>query len=270
MENWTLTPYFRNMPLAAAWEGDFSLLSMAGMPPRQLVYLSDVCRDGPKSIIGMYEFLSKDDSLFHAIYGTGYILNLQHMYKYPFVAEKTIPNGVKEVVGPIGTMTSRYHRENLQQHASIVAANLVDAGMNKTTAALLAVLHDVGKKYTFATNKSGEICNYNHGELSAFIAGHWLRKLIDEETAKVIVATIYGHMLPHNSWNVSTHWRTGEPVNYRRDFFHQLLRFYRKDIVVSNSIMSMIDLFATCDRGVTEFTPGVMNRIERGRALICG
>ena len=270
MENWTLTPYFRNLPLAAVWEGNFSLLSMAGMPPRQLVYLSDICRDGPRNIKGMYEFLSKDDSLFRDIYGNGYILNLQRMYKYPFVVGKTIPDGVKEVVGPIGTLTSRYHRENLKQHVSIVAANLVDAGMDKTTAALLAVLHDVGKKYTFATNKSGEICNYNHGELSAFIARHWLRKLVGEETAKVLVVTIYGHMLPHNSWNVSTHWRTGEPVDYRRDFCRLLLRFCDGDMAVSSSIMSLIDLLAACDRGVTEFTPDVMNRIARGHALICG
>ena len=269
MENKTLTPYFRNLPLSEAWEGDFGLLSMAGMPPGQLKCLTDVCKDTPKSTKAVYDFLVDKDPLFRDIYSDGTFIDQEEQFVFPFIVGKKIPEDIKEVVGPIGTQTSKYHQETLQQHVELVVANLIDVGIDEALAVRLAVLHDIGKKYTSATNAVGGVCYYNHAELSAFIAGHWLRQSYDEKSAKEIVAIIYDHMLPFTSWNVERHWKTGEPVNYRQDFYGVLLRYIDNDVAAADRIMSTIDTFAECDEGVAEFSPAILEKIARGHGLIC-
>ena len=269
MENKTLTPYFKKLSLAQAWEGDFRPLSMAGMPPEQLTCLMEICKNAPKSIKASYDFLVDKDPLFRSIYGEGSLIGQEEQFVFPFIVGKKIPEDIKEVVGPIGTQTSKYHQETLQQHAELVAANLIDTGIDKDLAVKLAVLHDIGKKYTSATNAVGGVCFYNHAELSAFIVSHWLRQSCDEKTAKEIVAVIYGHMLPFTSWNVEKHWKTGEPVNYRQDFSGQLLLFMDNDVASADRIMSAIDTFAKCDEGVTEFSSIILEKIARGHDLIC-
>lgn len=254
MENKTLSPYFKNLPLAEAWEGDFGLLSMNGMPPGQLRLLMDICRNVPADTKAIYDFLIEKDPLFRDIYGNGTFINQEEQFVFPFVSGE-IPEGIKEVTGPIWTQTSIYHQETLLQHVELVAAHLIDEGVDEELAVLLAVLHDVGKKYTSATNKVGGVCYYNHAELSAFIAGHWLRASLDKKLAKEIVAVIYAHMLPKISWNVEKHWKTGEPVNFAQDFYGQLLRYCENDEVSADRIFSLIRQFALCDNGVTEFTP---------------
>ncbi|MBQ3433110.1 hypothetical protein IJG22_02310 [Candidatus Saccharibacteria bacterium] len=270
MENKTLTHFFRNMTLAEAWEGNFDSLIQAGMPTKQAGLLWDICQSIPESPAAMYEFLVEKDPLFRSIYGIGQFHDGKEIFVFPFIVGKTIPEGIQEVRGPIGTQTSKYHHETIQQHIGLVTVNLVDAGVPKELAVMLAVLHDIGKKYTSATNKVGGICAYNHGEISAFITGHWLRRTFDERKAKEIVAVIYGHMLPLNSWNVTTHWRTGEPVDFRRDFYEgELLSYCDNDTAFADRIMSLIDTFSECDEGVSEFTPIILEKIARGQKLIC-
>ena len=271
MENRTLTPYFGKMSLAQSWEGDYDLLAQAGMPTKQLGFLRDICEDVPTEPATVYNFLVEDDSLFRSIYGSGRFCGSCHeFFVYPFVVGKKIPEDIEEVCGPIGIQTSKWHKETIQQHVGLVAANLVDAGISEDLAVTLSVLHDIGKKYTTATNKVGAICAYNHGKVSAFIAGHWLRQIYSRWMAKEIVATIYGHMLPHDTWNVTTHWKTGEPVDYRRDFYEgELLSYCDNDKAFADRIMSLIDIFSECDRGVSEFNPIILERITRGQELIC-
>ena len=269
MENKTLTPYFKNLPLAAAWEGDFGLLSMNGMPPGQLKHLMDICKNVPENAKAIYDFLVEKDPLFRDIYGDGTLINQEEQFVFPFITGKQIPEDIKEVTGPIGTQTSKYHQETLQQHVELVVAYLVDNEVDEELAIQLAVLHDVGKKYASATNNVGGICCYNHAEISAFIAGHWLRASLDEKSAKEIVAVIYAHMLPITSWNTKKHWRTGEPVDYAQDFYGQLLRYCENDKVSADRIFFLICRFAVCDNGVTEFTPAILEYIAKGHALFC-
>ena len=270
MENKTLTHFFRNMTLTEAWEGDFSLLIRAGMPAKQVRLLRNICQSVPESLAAIYEFLAEKDPLFRSIYGVGRFHGGLEIFVFPFIVGKTIPENIREVRGPIGTQTSKYHHETIQQHVGLVAANLVDAGVPKELAVMLAVLHDIGKKYTSATNKVGGVCAYNHGEISAFIAGYWLRRMYDERKAKEIVAVVYGHMLPLNSWNATTHWRTGEPVDFRREFYEEeLLSYCDNDSALADRIMSLIDTFSECDEGVSEFTPAILEKIAKGQKLIC-
>lgn len=267
MDNKTLTPYFRNLPLSEAWAGDFGLISTNGMPPGQLQHLKEICENTPDCI---YDFLVEKDPLFRSIYSESAFINQKEQFVFPFITGRAISEDIKEVVGPIGTQTSKYHQENLEQHVALVVANLANAGIDEALATVLALLHDIGKKYTSATNQVGDVCFYNHAEVSAFIVGHWLRnESYNERLAKEIVAVVYGHMFPLNSWNVSKHWKTGELVDFRKDFYEgQLLRYCDGDKAFANHIMSLIDIFAKCDEGVVEFTPAILEKIERGRALI--
>lgn len=269
MDNKTLTPFFRSLSLAEAWNGDFDLLSAAGMSSEQLKCFMEICKNTPTSTRDIYDFLIGKDPLFRSIYGKGNFIDQEEQFVFPFIVGKKIPEDIMEVVGPIGTQTSKYHQETLQQHVELVMANLVDAGVDESLAAKLAVLHDVGKKYTSATNAVGGVCFYNHAEISAFIAGHWLRKSCDKGLAKEIVAIIYGHMLPFTSWNVEKHWKTGKPVNYRQDFYEQLLCYTDNDTTVADRITSNIDTLAKCDEGVSEFSPIILEKIARGHGFIC-
>lgn len=270
MENKTLTPYFSNLTLAEAWEGDFDILAERGMPQNQLEALKDICKKTPNGASDVYDFLTNKDPLFRDIYGNGIFIDQEEQFTFPFIKGKKIPSGFREVVGPIGTQTSKYHKETLTEHVELVAAHLVEHAFGEELARWLATLHDVGKKYTSVTNRVGEVCFCNHAEISAFIAGHWLRQFLNYKSSKEIMAIIYAHMLPSTSWNVTEDWRTGEPVNYAEDFYQELLRFCKNNKVFADHIFSRIYLFSLCDVGVTEFTPAIFEKIAKGHRLICG
>ena len=265
-----LTYFFKGMKLEQAWQGDFDFLANTGMPLEQLQQLQVVCENAPTDAADIYRFLADKDFLFRSIYKKEKNVSREEQFVFPFIKGKTIPDGIKEVVGPIGTQTSKYHHETLQQHAAVVAANLVDVGIEKALAVKLALLHDIGKKYTSATNKIGEVCFYEHAPVSAFIAGYWLRQWpISKRLAKKIVAVIYSHTFPYASWNITKHWKTGEPVDYRRDFYkRQLIGYCSGNTAMADYIMSLIDTFAKCDEGILEFNSVFAEKFIRGYGLI--
>jgi len=135
-----------------------------------------ICENRPADLEEIYHFLDQPDALFNDIYQEREVRDSVFFYTYPFIHGAAIPDNIEEVIAPIGTQTSKYHHENLRDHVALVAANLVDAGLSSTLAVQLAVLHDVGKKYTAATNKVGDICYYNQEAVSALIAKYWLRR----------------------------------------------------------------------------------------------
>ena len=250
-----LTDYLNGMSLEKAWRGDFAQLTEKGMPEWQCQLLRQICENAPADSKAAYDFLAEEDPLFHSIYGDG-VVNGEKTFVFPLIKAAN-PDKVSCVIGPIGTQTSKYHQETVQQHVCMVAANLVDAGFDKDLAVKLAVLHDVGKKYTAATNKVGGVCFYAHAELSAFIAGHWLRQTEDEASAKEIMAIIHGHMNPKTM-----------PAFLDMDYPRKLLAFFG-DPIISAWATGRIEAFSECDEGVTEFNQGIYEKIARGEALIC-
>lgn len=268
-----LTDYFNDMSLRDAYDADFDTLLKMGMPADLIERLHDICSMS-LGARGVYQFLNVEDELFTRIYGEGEIGDDGvKRFVYPFVAGKVIPEDVKEVFGPIGTQTSKWHYETLQQHVALVAANAVEAGLPPKLAVALAVLHDIGKKYTSATNKVGGVCFYGHAKVSAFIAAHWLANWMypmDWEMMRDIVVVVYAHMFPHTTWKDKTHWKTGKPVNYRQDFYEELLAFCEGDKEATNRLMEIIDTFEKCDVGVeTEvIPPEIEQKIKRGEDLI--
>ena len=129
-------------------------------------------------------------------------------------------------------------------------------------------MHDLGKKYTSATNKVGQICFYNHAAISALIAKYWLRGTNSQTTVKYIVATIYAHMLPYTDWQRTTDFRTGLPRDFRHEFELQLKDFYDGHPGDIQRTMELIDLLAKCDEGIQEITPEYEQKIASGREII--
>ena len=253
---------FKDLTLKQAWDGDYDL-DMHGMPPEQQALLLNICEMRPK-LRDVYDFLAEPDSLFCNIYREGTPVGETKCFFYPFNENDLIPEGVKEVCGPVGTQTSIWHLEDLRQHAQLVATNLIDAGLDAKLSITLALLHDVGKKYTAATNKYGGVSFHNHAFVSAFIASHWLR---DEpkRVAKAIVAVIYAHMLAKDEWIPTEYRKNHEPANHRESFREELIEFLNGDVWWANQTMELIDTFSICDEGVEKFTVDIVKNIDRGK-----
>ena len=264
--NKTLTKYFSKISLQKLW--DANLDDFENIPETQRLMLLAICENRPANLEEIYHFLDQPDMLFNDIYQEREVRDSVFFYTYPFIHGAAIPDDIEEVVAPIGTQTSKYHHENLRDHVALVAANLVDAGLSGTLAVQLAVLHDMGKKYTAATNKVGDICYYNHEAISALIAKYWLRGTASQSTIKQIVAVIYAHLLPLTTWNRTVHWKTGLPCNFRQDFEHELESFYDGNQVDVKRTMELIDTLTKCDEGILEMTPEYAQKIARGRELI--
>lgn len=189
-----LTSFFGRMTLKQAWENDDSPLIAAGMTKQEKEILDDTVDEiTSSSLAEIYGSIEEQDTLFNSIYG---LMDKNCKITYPFVLSiKRLPEGIQPVHDEIGVQTSKYHKETLRQHLCIVAKNLIQGNeVGSKIAAILAVLHDIGKKYTAATNKIGEICFYNHATVSAYLAANWLKLALPEDEAKVTLAAIYGHM----------------------------------------------------------------------------
>ena len=260
-----LTAYFNEMSLQDACDAKFETLLKLGMPADLLRDLHGICNMS-LGARGVYQYLHIEDELFTRIYGEGEIgRDGVKRFVYPFVVGQQIPDGVVEVCGPIGTQTSKWHYETLQQHAALVAANACDEGLHPKMAVALAVLHDIGKKYTAATNKYGGVCFHGHAKVSAFIAAHWLSHWMypmDWETMRNVVAVTYAHMLPHDTWK--------DNDQARGEFYRELVAFCDGNKDDAADLMSLIATFEKCDVGVeTEvFTPELVAKIKRGEDLI--
>lgn len=113
-------------------------------------------------------------------------------------------NGDDPLAGAIGLQTGSHHIETLAEHVGLVCFELIaNQQMSRRHAAILAVLHDIGKKYTTAINKKRHCCFYGHDRLSAYLAAHWLERYggrydIEPQLAQWMVAAIWGHMLPRD------------------------------------------------------------------------
>ncbi len=270
--NRTLSKYFRNLSLEDCWAANFNDLINAGMPDDQIAQLKAVCSNPKLAPQDAYLFLAHRDPLVEGMYEHVPTDEHNDVYKYPFI-NAAIPDGVTEVVDRFGTQKSKYHSETLLQHVAIVAAGLVEEGVSKDRALKLALLHDLGKKYTCATNKVGEICFYNHAQVSAFIASHWLDtgRYEDEDEVKIIVAAIYAHMYPLHEWSIEKDWRTGNPVFHRKGFYDKLnLLYCDYDSDMANEIMSLVDKMAKVDVGVSVIDAKVEEKIAKGQKIIFG
>ncbi|MBQ9180912.1 HD domain-containing protein [Candidatus Saccharibacteria bacterium] len=270
LKNKTLTPYFKGATLMSCWNGSITDLVRPGIPEQVPCLLQEICTRVPDSIADAYEFLSSLDLLVQYIYGDGAEQDVDDelFLTFPFIDGAEIPDDVEMVRGYIGTQVSKYHAETLHQHVALVAANLVNHGVDEKLAALLAVFHDVGKKYTGATNKVGEMCFYGHAELSAFIAGHWLREMRSYQVARRLTAVIYGHMLPLTAWNKGkTPWSEFTGPQLKKMFREELetLLGAKREV---DMVMRLIDTFSKCDEGLRLFHEESLAKIARGEQLI--
>lgn len=99
-------------------------------------------------------------------------------------------------IDDLSVQTSKYHTEDLIDHISMVAARINRECSNDKVALAIAVLHDLGKKFTIKFNPANEICFYGHEEISAKLAEDILadNKNFTEEDKQVIYAVIRNHL----------------------------------------------------------------------------
>lgn len=77
-----------------------------------------------------------------------------------------------KVVSSLDWQESVYHKEGVLDHVGYVVDQMVSlapAGL-RDAAFIIAVLHDIAKKYTIRLNKNGGACFYGHEALSALLA----------------------------------------------------------------------------------------------------
>lgn len=141
----------------------------------------------------------------------------------PYAGSKLIKSmknkGVNNImINGLGDQSSQYHQESLNTHIGSVVGRLAEQEMERANETgkfncdllLVGLCHDIGKKYTIAANKKGDVCYYNHEALSAYITARLLKKMnVEEERASIIVGAIYGHLKP-KLWNSMYDAKKGE------------------------------------------------------------
>jgi hypothetical protein len=93
--------------------------------------------------------------------------------------------------------TSKYHKEGLMDHVALVVSRIGYAVKRNPLAVKIAILHDLGKKYTVKINPRGEVCYYGHEHLSALIAKDLISNgviTMSDEDAKITFAVIDAHL----------------------------------------------------------------------------
>lgn len=93
--------------------------------------------------------------------------------------------------------TSKYHQEGLMDHIALVTRRIAFESNLDPVAIKIAILHDLGKKYTVKINPRGEVCYYGHEHISAIIAKDLIDSgviTVSEEDAKIVFAVIDAHL----------------------------------------------------------------------------
>lgn len=104
----------------------------------------------------------------------------------------------------LNIQTSKYHQELLLDHIAIVTHKMHELTMftsrkqNKIAVAI-AILHDLGKKFTVKINHAGEICYWNHESLSANLARDYMlihnqNDYFTNEEINMIFIVIHQHL----------------------------------------------------------------------------
>ncbi|MBR6964913.1 hypothetical protein IKH83_01215 [Candidatus Saccharibacteria bacterium] len=126
----------------------------------------------------------------------------------------------------------------------MVTVRLIRAGLSEIEATTLAVLHDIGKKYTAGTNKHGEACFYGHAAMGAILTAiqarclPWFTTTWEHRTA---VGLVYGHTFPYSEW-------PGHPGK-KEEYFLELVELFRGEASFANRTMQLIEIFNTADIG---------------------
>ena len=117
--NKTLTKYFGKTSLMRIWHSGIE--DFTEIPDDQMIKLYAICENRPANLEEVYNFFDLPDPLFRSIYDEAGSENGEKQYLYPFIQGAAIPDHIEEVVGPIGTQTSKYHQESLKDHIALVA-----------------------------------------------------------------------------------------------------------------------------------------------------
>ena len=117
--NKTLTKYFGKTSLMRIWHANID--DFTEIPENQRLKLYAICENRPDNLEEVYNFFDLPDSLFHSIYDEVGVQDGKTQYLYPFIQGAAIPDHIEEVVGPIGTQTSKYHQQKTYPMLALAA-----------------------------------------------------------------------------------------------------------------------------------------------------
>lgn len=107
-------------------------------------------------------------------------------------------------INTLNDQRSKYHQECLTDHIAIVAhkmhtMTMFDSRNRNKIAVAIAILHDLGKKFTVKINQTGDICYWNHESLSADLARDYLNThnkdgYFSDDEINMIYIVIHQHL----------------------------------------------------------------------------
>ncbi len=172
----------------------------------------------------VFTFMGREDSLTDSLYEK----DANGLVIFPIKGKN---NSAEPFHGHIWSQNSRYHAEDTVTHVRMVVSALKQAGAQDWIV-VAGLLHDMGKKYTIGTNKSGEACFYGHEKVSACLAAFVLKKWhFPKEEAEKIVAAVFYHM--------QVHFQCGNP-----EAETQFEKAHGKEFAAA------VKLLAACDKGI--------------------
>ena len=155
----------------------------------------------------------------------------------------------------LNIQTSKYHKETLLDHIAFVTHEMKYTGYLGIT---IAILHDIGKKFTVKYNKDGEICYYGHEKISAQLAVDMLtgNEFYTDKDLNIIYPVISQHLQPrliHDSNALNIYYE-----GFRAKYGPQALDILKK--------------LNDADRGITTIaklnSPEVISKIQDGYDII--
>ena len=162
-------------------------------------------------------------------------------------------------ISSLNIQTSKYHQELLMDHIAIVVHKMyemvkLENEETKKIAIAIALLHDIGKKYTIKINAVGDICYYNHEQLSADLSKVFLRSRgnFTEDEINMIYIVIHQHL----------QLKLIKDYIARRCYVEGFKKIY------GEKAYEYIEMLNVCDQGIPEGIPIDYDYIKKGYSII--
>ena len=113
-----------------------------------------------------------------------------------FLIPHTNNSSCYSIIESLNIQTSKYHKESLLDHIAMVTYRKNEKFENDKLALTIAILHDIGKKFTIKVNNIGDICYYNHELVSSQIAEELMLSSnnYSAEEVKICCSVIEAHL----------------------------------------------------------------------------
>lgn len=201
-----MIPNTEDKIMESVFEEDILPVKMSRDCEDALMDLSNMIKK--KGAHGVIEFLTSEDAVTKHMYEKTDDGKFIYPYANSGVEKKALKEGISQYVSnSFDDQTCKHHQESLTDHTYAVVGHFMEGkhitDEKSALDVLTALLHDIGKKYTMATNAKGEVCFYGHEAVSAYIAARSLYdfgKVFDKKQIREAVTVIAEHLSPKVLW----------------------------------------------------------------------